>query len=170
MSKPNLKKSFEWLFERFTKDNLKPCQFDLDCLVSIAEKTNEINKEAFQENTIFAKMYVYCLMHELEFYKDINFATKKLNEVLDSPLEKTCDDFLNRLNHLELNKYLHSIGINTDHLKQLTEEEEIKQGVLMNENKKTIQTYVLGKFTKENVFKSLNNAITNCIINFKNKN
>ena len=49
-------------------------------------------------------------------------------------------------------------------------EEEIKQGVLMNENKKSIQTYVLGKFTKENVFKSLNNAITNCIINFKNKN
>ena len=170
MSKPNLKKSFEWLFERFTKDNLKPCQFDLDCLVSIAEKTNEINKEAFQENTIFAKMYVYCLMHELEFYKDINFATKKLNEVLDSPLEKTYDDFLNRLNHLELNKYLHSIGINTDHLKQLTEEEEVKQCVLMNENKKTIQIYVLGKFTKENVFKSLNNAITNCIINFKNKN
>ena len=144
MSKPNLKKSFEWLFERFAKDNLKPCQFDLDCLVSIAEKTNEINKEAFQENTIFAKMYVYCLMHELEFYKDINFATKKLNEVLDLPLEKTCDDFLKRLNHLELNKYLHSIGINTDHLKQLTEKEEIKQGVLMNENKKSkcIKVYV----------------------------
>jgi hypothetical protein len=168
--KPNLKKSFEWLFERFTKENIKPCQFDLDCLVSIAEKTNEINKEAFQENTIFAKMYVYCLMHELEYYKDIDFATKKLNEVLDAPLEKTCDDFLKRLNHLELNKYLKSIGINTDHLKQLTKEEEAKQSVLMNENKKSIQIYVLGKFTKENVFKSINNAITNCIINFKNKN
>jgi hypothetical protein len=170
MSKPNLKKSFEWLFDRFTKENIKTCQFDLDCLVSIAEKTNEINKEAFQENTIFAKMYVYCLMHELEYYKDIEFSTKKLNEVLDAPLEKTCDDFLKRLNHLELNKYLKSIGINTDHLKQLTKEEEAKQGVLMNENKKTIQIYVLGKFTKENVFKSINNAITNCIINFKNKN
>jgi hypothetical protein len=170
MSKPNLKKSFEWLFERFTKENIKPCQFDLDCLVSIAEKTNEINKEAFQENTIFAKMYVYCLMHELEFYKDINFATKKLNEILENPLENTCNDFLNRLNHLELNQYLKSIGINTDHLKQLSESEEAKQGVLVNENKKNIQIYVLGKFTKENVFKSLNNAITNCIINYKNKN
>ena len=170
MSKPNLKKSFEWLFERFTKENIKPCQFDLDCLISIAEKTNEINKEAFQENTIFAKMYVYCLMHEMEFYKDIHFATKKLDEVLDLPLEKTCETFLERLNHLELNKHLHTIGINTDHLKQLTNDEEVKQSDLMKENSKSIQIYVLGKFTKENVLKSLNNAITNCIINFKNKN
>jgi len=170
MSKPNLKKSFEWLFDRFTKENIKPCQFDLDCLVSIAEKTNEINKQAFQENTIFAKMYVYCLIHELEFYKDIEFATKKLNEVLDTPLENTCNDFIFRLNHLELNKHLKSLGINTDHLKQLTKDEELKQSVLTNENSESIKKYVLGVFDKEKVFKSLNNAITNCIINYKNKN
>jgi hypothetical protein len=168
-SKPSVKKSFDWLFNRFSGASIKPCQFDIDCLTSIAETTNAMSSKAFQENTIFAKMYVYALMHELDFYKDIHFATKKLDDVLNNSLENTAKEFSDRLNHLELNKYLHEIGINTDHLKILSEEDELKEAVLRAENYESIKKYVLGVFDEENVFKSLSNAITNCIINFRNK-
>jgi hypothetical protein len=168
-SKPSVKKSFDWLFNRFSGASIKPCQFDIDCLTSIAETTNAMSSKAFQENTIFAKMYVYALMHELDFYKDIHFATKKLDDVLNNSLENTAKEFSDRLNHLELNKHLHEMGINTDHLKILSEEDELKEAVLRAENYESIKKYVLGVFDEENVFKSLSNAITNCIINFRNK-
>lgn len=168
-NKPSVKKSFDWLFNRFSGASIKPCQFDIDCLTSIAETTNQMNSKVFQENTIFAKMYVYALIHELDFYKDIHFATKKLDEVLEKSLEITAREFTDRLNHLELNKHLHEIGINTDHLKILSDEEELKEDVLRAENSESIKKYVLGVFDEENVFKSLSNAITNCIINFRNK-
>ncbi len=168
-SKPSLKKSFDWLFNRFSNENIKPCQFDIDCLVSVAETVNQMNSKEFQENTIFAKMYVYALMHELDFYKDIHFATKKLDDVLSNSLERTAKDFVDRLNLIEMNKHLHEIGINTDHLKILSEKQESVEADLRDRNSESIKKYVLGVFSEENVFKSLNNAITNCIINFRNK-
>jgi hypothetical protein len=68
-----------------------------------------------------------------------------------------------------MNKHLHEIGINTDHLKILSEEQESVEADLRDRNSESIKKYVIGVFSEENVFKSLNNAITNCIINFRNK-
>jgi nitrogen regulatory protein PII-like uncharacterized protein len=163
-------KAFEWLFSRFNSQNIKPCQFDLDCLVKIAEEFNKMNKQAFQENTIFAKLYVYSLKYELQFYKDIYFAKKKLYDVLGTPLELIAEDFTNSLNLFHYERFCKSKGIETDHLKILSKEEKAKQDVLVIENFSELQKYILGRFDKDSVIKSLEKSITEEIANHRLKN
>jgi len=162
-------KAFEWLFERFSQPNLKPCQFDLDCLIQIANVINTAKQDAIKEDVLFAKLFCRVFLQEVEHFKDFKFAQKSIGEILEKPIEWHYENATKELNRMALNDHLQSLGIITDHFKHLTSEQEVNEQRILKENSKSIQIHVLGKLKAENVYKSLNNTITEFIFKFKNK-
>lgn len=145
-------------------------QLDIDAVDFIAKWITDQKENTLQENLLFAKLYCYALTNELEFYKDIKFSNNKLQEVLASNINAQYESVANSLNRLELNKYLNSVGIITDHLEKMviTESQEQNQQELIKTHQSTISKYVLGVWNINSVYKSLNNTITECINKYKN--
>ena len=149
-------------------------QEDVNAIEFLTNWINDQKKETINQNQLFAKMYCYCLSNEIEFYKDVKFANTKLQEKLNEPIENHYNKIVKDLNRLELTKYMQSKGIIMDNVElmvlnqaqQLAQEQ--KQALILKENEKEVQMYVLGIFKPENVFKSINNQITECINRFKN--
>lgn len=149
-------------------------QEDVNAIEFLTNWINNQKKETINQNQLFAKMYCYCLSNEIEFYKDVKFANIKLQEKLNEPIENHYNKIVKDLNRLELTKYMQSKGIIMDNVElmmlnqaqQLAQEQ--KQALILKENEKEVQMYVLGIFKPENVFKSINNQITECINRFKN--
>jgi DNA modification methylase len=156
-------KSFEWLFKRFQSKNIKPCQFDVDCMTFLAEWVNrqkEINK---QHNVLFAKLYCYVFIQEINHYKDIPFAQKSMNDILKLPLDLHYQKFTQALNDIEFNKYLFSKGINPESKHYIEYPDEIEKLKECGDFLKNVN-----KWTLEEVTKSLDAQITESINRFNN--
>jgi len=162
-------KAFEWLFERFSQPQIKPCQFDLDCLIQIANVINTAKQDAIKEDVLFAKLFCRVFIQEVEHFKDFKFAQKSIGEILEKPIEWHYDWVVDELNRFALNDHLHGLGITDDHFAILTDEQEANKQRVLKENEKTVLEYMKGKLKAENVYKSLNNTITEFIFKFKNK-
>ena len=149
-------------------------QEDVNAIEFLTNWINNQKKETINQNQLFAKMYCYCLSNEIEFYKDVKFANRKLQEKLNEPIENHYNKIVKDLNRLELTKFMQSKDIIMDNVElmmlnqsqQLAQEQ--KQALILKENEKEVQMYVLGIFKPEKVFKSINNQITECINRFKN--
>jgi len=156
-----IEKSFEWLFKRFQSTNIKPCKFDFDCLTFLAEWVNREKNINKQQNVLFAKLYTYVFIQEIQHYKDIEFAQKSMNDLLQLDLYSHYVKFKDRLNDVEFNKYLVSIGINPESKHFLiddTEADKLKQAEdFFNK---------VNLWNIEQVEKSLNAQITESINRF----
>jgi hypothetical protein len=155
-----IEKTFDWLFKRFQSPNIKPCKFDFDCLTFLAEWVNREKQTNKQQNILFAKLYCYVFIQEIQHYKDIEFAQKSMNDILELDLYSHYVKFKDRLNDVEFNKYLVSIGIDPekrffDDSDKLTEAETFFKNV--------------NKWGIEQVEKSLNSQITESINRYDNK-
>lgn len=175
----NIEKAINRLQWRFKNENVKINESkitintqDVDAIDFLINWVNNQKKESLKENLLFAKIYAYALSNEIEFYKDIQFSNRKLQEELRKPIEIHYNKIAEDLNRLELNKFLKSKGIITDHLENmlLKQNQQEAQYLLIKENKKEIEKYVLGVFDVKNVYKSLNNTITECLNKYKNTN
>jgi len=154
-----IEKTFDWLFKRFQSPNIKPCKFDFDCLTFLAEWVNREKQTNKQQNVLFAKLYCYVFIQEIQHYKDIEFAQKSMNDILELDLYSHYVKFKDRLNDVEFNKYLVSIGIDPekrffDDSDKLTEAENFFDNV--------------NKLGIEQVEKSLNAQITESINRYDN--
>jgi hypothetical protein len=155
-----IEKTFDWLFKRFQSPNIKPCKFDFDCITFLAEWVNREKQTNKQQNVLFAKLYCYVFIQEIQHYKDIEFAQKSMNDILELDLYSHYIKFKDRLNDVEFNKYLVSIGIDPekrffDDSDKLTEAEKFFKNV--------------NKWGIEQVEKSLNAQITESINRYDNK-
>lgn len=159
-----IEKSFDWLFKRFqTPNTIKPCKFDFDCLTFLAEWCNREKQTNIQENVLFAKLFCYVFIQEIQHYKDIEFAQKSMKDILTLDLHSHYQLFTQKLNDVEFNKYLISIGINPESKHFLiddTEAEKLKHAE--NFFKKVNQ------WSDEQVEKSLNAQITETINRYQN--
>lgn len=158
-----IEKSFEWLFKRFQTPQIKICKFDFDCIIFLAEWVNrqkEINK---QQNVLFAKLYCYVFIQEINHYKDIPFAKKSMNDILKLPLDLHYEQFAQKLNDIEFNKYLFSKGINPESKHYIEYPEEIEKLKECSDFLKNIN-----KWTLEEVSKSLDAQITESLNRFNN--
>lgn len=162
-------KAFKWLFERFSQPQIKPCQFDLDCLIHIANLINSTKEKVIKEDVLFAKLFCRVFIQEVEYYKDFKFAQRSIGELLEKPIEYHYNLVTDELNRFALNDYFETLGISADHLNILTDEQELNKQRILKENQKTVLEYMKGKLKPENVYKSLNNTITEFILKFKNK-
>jgi hypothetical protein len=158
----NIEKSFEWLFKRFTSQQIKPCQFDLDCLTFLAEWVNREKQKAKQENELFAKLYCHVFIQEIRFYKDIQFAQKSMNDILGLNIESHYEIFKQRLNDYELDRYLISLGINTSDTAFKDNSEQLEKA-----KEEAFIKFSSGKWTDDQIYKSLNNQITESLNRFK---
>jgi hypothetical protein len=154
-----IEKTFDWLFKRFQSPNIKPCKFDFDCLTFLAEWVNRENKSNKQQNILFAKLYCHVFIQEIQHYKDIEFAQKSMNDILELDLYSHYVKFKDRLNDVEFNKYLISIGIDPEK-RFFDDSDKLKEAE--NFFKKVNQWNI------DQVEKSLNAQITESINRFDN--
>lgn len=154
-----IEKPFEWLFNRFKQPQIKPCKFDFECLTYLAEWVNREKEKNKQENILFAKLYVYVFIQEIQHYKDIDFAKKSMNDLLKLDLYSHYIKFTERLNDVEFNKYLVSVGIDPEK-RYFDDSEKLKEATDFFKN--------LNKWDVDQVEKSLNAQITETINLFDN--
>jgi hypothetical protein len=159
-----IEKTFEWLFKRFKTQTIKPCTFDIDCLKFLAEWVNREKEKNKQENILFAKLFCYVFIQEIQHFKDVNFAQKSMHDILSLPLELHYHKFHKKLNDFEFNQYLKSIGINSEAM-HFSENEADKEKL---KNAKDFFNN-LNKWDLEKVTKSLNNQITESINRYDHK-
>jgi len=165
-----IEKAMQRIVWRVSNGNYTPNQNDVDAVTIVAEWINRQKTQEIQQNRLFAKMYVYSFINELEFYKDIKFAQIKINETLKTPLIQLYNNFKDRLNAVELINKKKSIGFSNLHPFKITEEQKQKERDLIKENFEDVQKYILGVWTSEKIEKGLNNQITEAINQYKNLN
>jgi hypothetical protein len=155
-----IEKSFDWLFKRFqTPNTIKPCKFDFDCLTFLAEWCNREKENNIQENVLFAKLFCYVFIQEIQHYKDIEFAQKSMKYILTLDLHSHYQIFTQKLNDVEFNKYLISIGIDPEK-RFFDDSEKLKEAEKYFES--------VNKWSEEQVEKSLNAQITETINRYQN--
>lgn len=125
--------------------------------------------ESLQQNLLFAKLFTYSLLNEIEFYKDVEFANNKINEVCRMDIQQLYDEVYRKMNNLEYLKFCKENGIITDHIEKMTlnKEQKEKQKELIKQNEKQLIEILKGLWSKEKIYKSLNNTISETINKFK---
>lgn len=90
----NILKDIGRLSWRFgTKKAFLPNQEDINALNSIITWVNREKEQRINENRYFGKLAIYCLMREIEHFKDTKMAERKLHNILELPLEYWYDRF-----------------------------------------------------------------------------
>ena len=171
-----IEKAINRLQWRFKNENVKINEskitineLDQKAVDFLSEWINKQKIESLEQNSLFAKLYVYCLLNEIEFYKDAEFANKKINEVCKTDIQQLYDEVYRKLNNLEYLKFCKENGIITDHIEKMTlnKEQEQKQKDLIKQNESKLKPILKGLWSKEKIYKSLNNTISETINKFK---
>jgi hypothetical protein len=172
----NIEKAINRLQWRFKNENVKVGEskiiineLDQKAVDFLIEWINNQKLENLNQNLLFAKLYTYSLINEIEFYKDVEFANKKINEVCKTDIQQLYDEVYRKLNNLEYLKFCKENGIITDHIEKMTlnKEQEQKQKDLIKQNESKLKQILKGLWSKEKTYKSLNNTISETINKFK---
>jgi hypothetical protein len=172
-----IEKAIERMKWRFTNENVKVGEskitineLDVKAIEFLNNWIQRQKSETLQQNLLFAKMYCYALENEIEFYKDIEFATNRLNDVCKMDIQQHYKRISNKLNNLEYLKFCKENGIITNHIEKmiLNQQQESLQKQLVKKHEVRLKELVLGSWTETKVYKSLNNIISELINKFKN--
>ena len=166
-------KAVQKLSWRFTEciKNGKPFhvnQNDVDALNSIVTYTDQKQKQQFRQNELFAKLYtkVYCKM--IEHYKTDVLDTevrKQMHKILETPMEIIFQEFTDRMNDLDRNSQLETLGVILKHPSLMNEEERTLQQEKIKEALKTTDIDLLVnpsydiEFIRDGLEREINNAI-----------
>lgn len=173
----NIEKAINRLSWRFKNENVKINESkiiineaDVKAVEFLVDWINQQKKETLKENLLFAKIFCYAFKNELIFYKgDPKLSQTKIVEQLKIPIEYHYDTIHNILNSFELNRYMEEIGVIQKHPLTRSDEENKKNAELFKANNEQIIKKIMGTWSIQNVYKSLNNTITECINRFKNE-
>jgi len=174
----NIETAINRISWRFKNENIKVNESkiiindtDVETVDFLVKWISNQKQEILKDNLLFGKLYVYALENELEFYKDISFSNRKLQDVLKEPIENHYEKIVKDLNRLEYNKFCRSVGIITDHMEKMTlnQGQENQQQILIKQHQKELQKYIIGIWSVDSVYKSLNNQITECLNRYKNE-
>lgn len=165
-----IEKAMQRIVWRVSNGNHTPNQNDVEAVTVVAEWINRQKTQEIQQNRLFAKMYVYCFINELQFYQDIKFAQRKLHEILKTPVIELYGQFKDKLNNVEYNSFLKSLGFSNLHTLLTKKEQKQNEAVLTQENNELIQKYLFGIWTPEKIETGLNNQISEAINRYKNLN
>jgi hypothetical protein len=171
----NIEKAINRILWRFKNENIKVNEskiiineLDQKAVDFLVNWINQQKKDSLIENQLFVKVFCYTLYHEINFYKgDVKMGVKKLQEQLKLPIDYHYSKIHDTLNTNELINYLEKIGANTMHPLLRTDEQEIENINLFKKNNLELSKKILGTWSKENVYKSLNNTISEIINKFK---
>jgi len=125
----DIKKAAERLIWRLKPDkegNFKsftPNQNDVDSLNCILNWINNQKKETLNNNTLFAKLYIYVLTQEINYHDTTvldPIPQKKVSALLNHPLDKFYKSFVNDLYQNQLKRLL--VLSESDEQKKVIEE------------------------------------------------
>jgi hypothetical protein len=165
-----IEKAMQRIVWRVSNGTHTPNQNDVEAVTIVAEWINRQKTQEIQQNRLFAKMYVYNFVNELQFYQNLKLAQKRLHEILKTPLIQLYNDFKYKLNLIELNNAKINFGFCNLHPLEMTEAEKQKEADLINENTEAMQSYVFGIWTAEKIENGLNSQISEAINQYKNLN
>lgn len=174
---PNFETSFNRLIWRFKNPNVKVNESkfiindtDIESVDFLIKWINNQKTETLNENYIFAKLFCYALKNEIIFYKgDVKLGVRKLEEQLKIPIDYHYSEIHQILNNFELQNYMDEIGVNSKHPLLRTPKEEAENLKIFKKENEEITKKIFGTWTLDNIYKSLNNTITEIINKYKNK-
>lgn len=119
-------KRLAWRFEKAVeKDNTFVInQNDIEALNGIAAYVEETQKRQFQNNELFAKLFILAYAKMIEHYKTDVFddiPRKAMYKLLDRPIEKIIEDFTQRLNDSGKYAFIESVQGQIKHPATLSE-------------------------------------------------
>jgi hypothetical protein len=123
-------KRLGWRFQQTAESQnrtMKLNQNDLNALQSIAIYVERTQKQQFENNDLFAKMYIFCYMRILEKNKTTvleTYARRKLYDFLNLPISSIVEKFTDYLNDQEVENLFNEQRIKTKHPAILTEREK----------------------------------------------
>lgn len=163
-----LKDAGQRLSWRFTSGKpFTPNQNDIDALNRLFEAITQMQYSVRDDHSSFAKLYAYTLRHEIEYYKDFDFAIKRMNEVLQTPCEMHYDEVRNALNRLAILTFAKKVGISeTPRYFKTDEEHEADRELLKSHPEAEI--YLKGIFSKNKIDTNLNVQITESLNKYRN--
>ena len=162
---------------RFKNENIKINeskiiinQKDVEAVDFLVDWINRQKKQELQENILFAKLFTYAFTNEIIYQQgQPQEALHRLQEVVKRPIQEHYDKVREYLNMFEQTSYMKSIGGNFDkHPALMTKEEKNKEVELLKINEIETIRFMKGAWSIEQVYKSLNNTITEFINRYKN--
>ena len=171
-----IEKAIERLKWRFKNENVKIGEskitineLDVKAVEFLTDWINRQKLESLNQNTLLAKFVCYTLDNEIEFYKDVQFATNKLNEIAKADVEEFYKQIFNKINNLEYLNFCKEVGIVTDHIESMTlnKSQQINQNELIKTHKEKLKQLISGTWSEIKIYKSLNNLIYELINKYK---
>jgi hypothetical protein len=147
-------------------------QKDIEAVNFLIDWVNRQKQNEIKENILFAKLFVYNFTNEI-IYNNGNpqDALHRLQEIAKKPIQQHYDKFHEYLNIFEQTNYMKSIGIDFDkHPALMSKEEKNKEAKLLNEKQIEIVKKIKNSWNLEEVYRSLNNTITEYFNRYKNYN
>lgn len=142
-------KRLGWRFTEAVKKNntFRINQTDVDAINNIAKYVEQTQAQQFQENELFAKLYILVYAKMIEHYNtDIldDRPRKAMGQLLTKSLEETIEDFRERLNDSCKYEFIRSILGEIKHPVTLSDEKrdsntrKIKKALKSKENQSKI--------------------------------
>jgi len=162
-------KAFERLIFTISKQN-KPNQTDLEALKCIAEYVDNSKKQEIRDGYLFAKMYCYNFIHEIQHLKDsylfnYKITQNNLHEYLKRPLYLSLEILRNKVNNHEYTLFAESLGFSKKFIRTKEEQESDKK--LIKENEDEFLKYSFGVFNDIEFEQKMTEQIVFAINKFK---
>lgn len=143
---------------------------DIEAVDFLIDWINRQKQQELMENILFAKIFTYAFTNEIIYLNgNAQEALQHLQNIAKQPIQTHYDKFHKFLNVFECNKYLESLNIENDKHPALRTDEETKEiGYKLKNNEKEFLEKVNGTWSIDQVYKSLNNTITEFINRYKN--
>lgn len=107
----------------------KPTQPDIEAYNSIIEFVEEKHNNQINNNQLFAKLYISYYAEIIKYYQASVFdkePQKALHKILDTPIEQLINDFVKKVNDIEVSNKMKLAGINLKHPILQTDQEKEK--------------------------------------------
>lgn len=162
----NLEKALNRINWRFSTEKIIPNELDHEAIKFLNDWIVRQKEIVFKKNVLFAKLFCYTFKNEILYYSDPKQSQTKICKELEKSIEDHYDSVLNTLNEVEYSIFLNDKGFPYKHPVLLTEEEIIKRKELIKQFEQEIIILLKGKWTIDEVTKSLNNTITEILNRF----
>ena len=160
-----------WRFSEAVKKNntFTINQNDIDAIKSIANYVEQTQAQQFQDNELFAKMYILAYAKMIEHFKaDIldNEPRKQMGRLLNRPLNEVIEDFRQRLNDSDKYNLIEAIQSEIKHpatvndLERIENTKKIKEALKTPENEsRLIKDAWDFETVQENLISEVNNIL-----------
>jgi len=143
---------------------------DIEAVDFLIDWINRQKQQELMENVLFAKIFTYAFTNEIIYLQgNPQEALHHLQNIAKQSIQEHYDKAHKFLNMFEETNYMKSIGIKFyKHPALMSEEEREAEKILLNKNQEEVIKKLKGSWSIDQVYKSLNNTITEFINRYKN--